>query len=523
MVGLSVRITLPVVLLAMLYFGAIGWRLLVTHRLQTDMSQANGRIAWATQLTFRLNRLDSHIKSVLLMYSQRQNARDLEEISLHTEEFRQVVQQLKSRLSSGHEQRLLTLLEEAWNGQSAIIHTYLEAVRSQDKTRERLALLQWNAKTEMLDALQQDIIGYVRRLMDKSLDDLHRFHDQFKFQAAGLVVMALLLLVATLRFQRDRIIVPLQELTHAADETSKGGRNQRIQVVGGDEIAQLAEAFNRMTDRLLAANERLEEKVKERTSEVEQAFIEIRRTADELQVANRELENFNFAASHDLQEPLRIIQNHVASLEADFGDVLTETAREDLRFIQESATRMRCLILDLAAYAQGRGLPLDWRQVDLNATMDEVMRRLEGPIQSTGAQLLRGSLPVVQGDVRLLTTVLQQLVDNALKFHQPERPPVVTVSGSETDAGWEFRVADQGLGIEMRHRELIFVPFKRLNRRQDYEGSGLGLSVVREVVRRHGGEVRIEGEPGAGSVFIVTLPRKDGSSGHRPAMAGHQR
>ncbi|MBF0272463.1 MAG: HAMP domain-containing protein [Magnetococcales bacterium] len=506
---LGVRITLPVVLLAVLFFGVMGWLLIAFRDLEANMSLANDRIARVTNLTFRLNTLDSHIKNILIAHRHKPDKKHLEEISSHFREFRETIQKLAERLDTDQERRLLTLFADAWSGQEAIIQAFITAIEAGDETHITLLYAQWRAKGEMLDALHEDIMGHVSRLAGRTLESLRHSRSLFVIQLAVLVIFAALLIGATLDYQRRKIIKPLQALTQAADETSLGRRERVVCVESDDEIGQLSTSFNRMTDLLLGANAGLQEKVRERTMEMEQAMLETRRYAEELQAANRELENFNFAASHDLQEPLRIILNYTSALPGDLGHDISAEVREDLRFIQESAIRMRRLIQDLTAYAHTRGTQLSWRLVDLDSCLREVMRRLQQPVAEAGARVVWDGLPRIRGDVTLLTHVFQHLVDNAIKFYRPESPPKVNISATETATGWEIRIADQGIGIEPRHRELIFQPFKRLNRRADYAGSGIGLAIVREAVRRHGGEIRVADHPAQGTVFVLFLPHEN--------------
>lgn len=245
---------------------------------------------------------------------------------------------------------------------------------------------------------------------------------------------------------------------------------------------------------------------KQKELELEKAMIDARRYADELQIAHLELESFSFAASHDLQEPSRIILNYVDALEQDLGDNINDEVSDDLRFIQDSAQRMRHLVQDLESYMQMKKIRLAWKLVDLKKCLIGVIRQLQSQIEKHQAQISFPDLPVVWGDENLLTNAIRHLVENAIKFHHPEILPTLEISAQQNNHLWEIRFDDNGIGVEPQHREIIFLPFKRLNRPGKYHGSGLGLPFVKEIARRHHGAIRVESSVRHGSVFILSIP-----------------
>ncbi|MBF0192250.1 MAG: HAMP domain-containing protein [Magnetococcales bacterium] len=506
------RMTLPIVLMALLFLGAMGWLLLEFQGLEQRMAERNTRVVQATTLTFQLSELESRRKPLLLGYRARRNPERLDEMTHLSEAFQNIAGQLVSQLDTDLGRHLMILFVDGWQGQSAIAQRIVEAIQAGDETTTDLLFIQWDAKEELLSALFADIMGHVSRLISKPLEELRHSRALLQTQMLSLILLAALMTGGSLLYQKRRVVAPLRILTRAADEISLGGKVWSIPARGQDEIAQLSVAFNRMTERLLEANASLEEKVRERTANLSTAMAETQRYAEELRAANRELESFSFVAGHDLQEPLRILLNYTGLLRTDLGHDIHPDVKEDLRFIEEAASRMRRLIQDLLAYSQARGVPLNWQRVDLDQGLTEVMRRLHSVVQATSARVTWNSPPKVLGDPAMLTNVLQHLVENAIKFHRPGTSPEVTITVAEQEDIWEIRIMDNGIGIDERHREIVFQPFKRLNRRADFAGSGIGLAIVQEIVTRHGGHIRVDDAPTTGSVFIVTLSKEGSGS-----------
>lgn len=224
--------------------------------------------------------------------------------------------------------------------------------------------------------------------------------------------------------------------------------------------------------------------------------------------SNTDLQDFAYTASHDLSEPLRVINGFVEMLEQDLGDAATPDVAESLAFIVRNVGRMQTLIDDLLAYSRTGTQELRLERVELSAVLDEVRELLGGRIVETGARVEGVDLPVVRGDATALRQLLQNLVGNGLKFVPPERTPTVVVRAREAGDRWEILVEDNGIGIAPEHRQRVFTMFHRLHGRSEYEGTGIGLAICKRIVERHGGRIRIEdradGEPGA--VFVVDLP-----------------
>ena len=276
-------------------------------------------------------------------------------------------------------------------------------------------------------------------------------------------------------------------------------------------VRDLAER-KRAAKQLQDAHDQLEMRVIERTAELAEANTELERS-------NRELQDFAFVASHDLQEPLRKIQAFGDRLKTKHGPSLNEEAQDYLRRMQGAAGRMHKLINDLLTFSRVTTKALPFEPTDLNAAVADVLSDLEVRIQENGARVQVGDLQTIDADPLQMRQLLQNLIGNALKFRRPEMEPVVRVYGqflklSEngrpevlTDV-YRVNVEDNGIGFEEKYLDRIFTPFQRLHGRNEFEGTGIGLAVCRKIVERHGGTLTARSEPGKGSTFTATLPVK---------------
>ncbi len=228
--------------------------------------------------------------------------------------------------------------------------------------------------------------------------------------------------------------------------------------------------------------------------------------AEDLRRSNEDLERFAYVSSHDLQEPLRSIVSFSQLLEKRYRGKLGEDADEYIAFIVEGGNRMQTLILDLLAYSRVNSKAQERRPTDVEAVMAAVERNLDPQLREAGGILSYDPLPTVTADPLQLEQVLSNLVSNAVKFRRPDEPLRVHVSALRTDGSWEFAVSDNGIGIEAEYFDRIFVIFQRLHTKEAYPGTGIGLAIVKRIVDRHGGKVRVESVPGEGSTFFFTLP-----------------
>lgn len=240
-------------------------------------------------------------------------------------------------------------------------------------------------------------------------------------------------------------------------------------------------------------------------SSITRDITELKRRDQELRRSNAELEQFAYVASHDLQEPLRMVANYTELLAQRYQGQLDEKADKYIHYAVDGARRMQRLVADLLAFSRvgSQGQPM--QPTDSAAVLHAVVELLQRVIRSSGATVDVGDLPVVQADAGQLQQLFQNLVSNAIKFRS-EKAPHIVVRAVASGAHWTFSVADNGIGLEMQYAERIFQMFQRLHELGKYEGSGIGLAIAKRIVERHGGRIWVESAPGAGTTFFFTLP-----------------
>jgi PAS domain S-box-containing protein len=239
---------------------------------------------------------------------------------------------------------------------------------------------------------------------------------------------------------------------------------------------------------------------KKRADELAQANEALRRS-------NAELEQFAHVASHDLQEPLRMITSYLAILERRYGGQIDDDAREFIHYAVDGATRMKVLIQDLLRFSRAGMQALDLRAVPAESILESALANLQVAIENRRAEITWDPLPPVFADPVLLTQLFQNLIGNAIKF-QKDTPPVIHISSEKRGEEWIFRIRDNGIGIDAQHASRIFLIFERLHGIEEYPGSGIGLAISKKIAERHGGRIWFESTPGAGSTFYFSIPMR---------------
>lgn len=245
--------------------------------------------------------------------------------------------------------------------------------------------------------------------------------------------------------------------------------------------------------------------LREYADRLESTNRDLTATKTKLELKNQELDEFTYVASHDLQEPIRKLVSFSSLLEQDLGGNLNEAAAGDLRFIVDAAIRMRSLVQDLLALSRAGCAAMKLEPVPVEICQRDALDVLQMRIRETGTVIHRSAMPTVTGDRTLLTQLFQNLIENAIKF-SAGRNPEITLTAEQQDDHWILGVRDNGIGMKPEYSERIFRPFQRLHRRDEYEGTGIGLSICRKTVERHGGRIWVETRPGEGSHFKFTLP-----------------
>ncbi len=340
------------------------------------------------------------------------------------------------------------------------------------------------------------------------------------------------------------VVAPLAVIRAGTVRIGSGDLTHRIDLQQHDEIGQLAGDFNQMVSQLQRRNDELSEKTAALTAEIadhhstqatllrlndtleariEERTRDLESTNRELVRSNRELQEFAFVASHDLQEPLRKIRAFGDRLMDRYAPLLDERGLDYIRRMQSSSERLQSLIDALLTYSRVTTQARPFAPTDLNRVVQEVLADLDLRLQEVGGQVIVGDLTTVDADALQIRLLMQNLIGNALKFRSPGIAPIVSITGDWHDEQthrngdrnglartYQLTVKDNGIGFEPEYAERIFQVFQRLHGRNEYEGTGVGLAICRKIVERHGGSITATGTPGCGATFSIVLPGYQG-------------
>ena len=376
------------------------------------------------------------------------------------------------------------------------------------------------AEDEAFRSMEALVVEYAQELRDARTgtnEQLRTWIDvstvAFGILVAGAVAVGALLWV----FLRRLVTDPLADLARDARAVADGDVHHPVADSAPGEVGELASDVEAMRERLV---ELLDESARARRA-LEESHAALEEQAEELRRSNRDLEQFAYVASHDLQEPLRKVASFTQLLGTRYRGRLDERADQYIDFAVDGAKRMQRLINDLLGFSRVGRIGTEVTDVDLGAVLAQVVADLEPTVTELGADVSGEDLPTVRGEAPLLTQLLTNLVGNALKFRRPDVPPVVRVSAERVGAFWQLSCADNGIGIDPQYADRVFVIFQRLHPKDVYEGTGIGLALAKKIVEYHGGDIWVEADEGtSGTVVRWTLPADDDGPGGRPGPAG---
>jgi signal transduction histidine kinase len=318
--------------------------------------------------------------------------------------------------------------------------------------------------------------------------------------AAGAVVLvAGALLAVLLHYLVGR---PVNRLASEVRLVAGGDYNRVLDVSGPPEVANLGRDIDEMRRQIVTD---LEE-VRAARQTIEETFHQLEQQAAELSRSNRDLEQFAYVASHDLQEPLRKVASFCQLLQRRYAGQLDERADQYIEFAVDGAQRMQRLINDLLAFSRIGRLTSGFAEVDLNALVARCVNQQEESLTRTGAEVTWDQLPVVHGEELLLSALITNLISNSVKFRRPDEPPRVHLSAHQVGDRWEISCQDNGIGIEPEFADKVFVIFQRLHPKSAYPGTGIGLAIAKKIVEYHGGQIWLDDAPKSGTTIRFTLP-----------------
>ena len=350
--------------------------------------------------------------------------------------------------------------------------------------------------------------------------DLQERHARLLIYAQTIMTVLVLSLVvaclASVLLQRV-VSFPILSLAKLARRVSEDhDYSSRAAKNSGDEIGTLVDGFNEMLSQieqrdsaLTKAQAELSQRVKDLQIEVgirKRAEEGLARKTAELQRSNAELEQFAYVASHDLQEPLRMVASYTQLLAKRYKDKFDSDALEFIGFAVDGVNRMQSLIRDLLEYSRVGTRGKELARTDCGGVLDNTLKNLQATMEESHATVIVDPLPVIMADDVQIGRLFQNLIGNAIKYRD-SKPPEVHVGCTEEGDQWLFWVRDNGIGIDPQYAERIFIIFQRLHRKTEYPGTGIGLAICKKIVERHGGKIWVESELGKGATFYFTLPR----------------
>lgn len=312
------------------------------------------------------------------------------------------------------------------------------------------------------------------------------------------ILIAILVLTVVISFYVTRwLITPIVNLTAATRTVSGGDLTMVIEKNSSDEIGELTDSFNLMTEQLRLKQE-----------ELLKSNAYIKQQAEELlDRYNSDLEQFAYVTTHDLIEPLRMITSYIQLLQRRYKDIYDDEAKEFMRFVVEGVDRMHNIINDLFEYSHIRTDVKDFEKVDVQEVLDATLKKLNKEITDSGATVTSFGLPELRAVQSNLVQVFQNLIGNAIKFRQKDVPLQIKISCDDREHDWLFAVEDNGMGFDPQYKEKVFEIFKRLNKRDDFPGSGMGLAISKNIVERHGGKIWVDSRLGIGTTFYFTIKK----------------
>jgi signal transduction histidine kinase len=356
----------------------------------------------------------------------------------------------------------------------------------------------FNQVRTAIDTMQAQIVALRDHAGDEARES-SRTMVAIQIAAAAIIVLAGALLLLLL----DRLVSrPVLELAEQVRTVASGEYDRHIESGGSPELASLSGDVDAMRRKI--ADELTE--VREARTQIEWVNEQLKAQAEELTRSNRDLEQFAYVASHDLQEPLRKVASFCQLLQRRYAGQLDERADQYIGFAVDGAQRMQRLINDLLAFSRIGRLTAGFTEVDLNRVLADVKSQLETRAEDDDAEISWPELPTVEGEEPLLTTLFVNLIGNSLKFRRPDVRPQIRVTAKLEDGEWHVNVRDNGIGIEAEFADKVFVIFQRLHARDAYEGTGIGLAIVKKIVEYHGGRIWLDLDVEEGTSINFTLP-----------------
>ncbi|WP_347374473.1 ATP-binding protein [Aequorivita sp. Q41] len=365
--------------------------------------------------------------------------------------------------------------------------------QTENEANVDLALVIYNDKITTLNTSIDNYIDHLNLNYSRAFDSYNaKLSSNLKSVSNIILITGLIgiLLAVLITIQITYSIAePIYKLKKAALKMSKGNLDERIKIEGKNELADLGKSFNAMAE------------------ELKMSFNEQEKQIEEIKSVNKELEQFVYVASHDLQEPLRTMSSYIGLISELYIHQLDDNALKYMKHIEDASLRMKTLIKDLLDYSK-IGKVKEVTTVDINTIVSNILLDHELIIKDTNATIECDTLPTVMGLGIELKQLFQNLINNGLKFKKPDTAPHIQIKVDEQPDYWLFSVKDNGIGMDEKYFDRVFVIFQRLHNKDEYQGTGIGLSICKKIVDMHQGTIWIESEINKGCTFYFTIFKK---------------
>ena len=407
-----------------------------------------------------------------------------------------------------YQQQILARVRENFP-KLASLFAELSAVEDNPELEHRLA--------GQLLARSNTMVSLAARLASSSQAEANTIQKRTDMFKLGLVVLTALVVAGVAAMAARSVTVPMTKLLGATHNIGEGNLDQKIGYEGRDELGELSKAFDRMTDKLrkiTVSRDELVSEVRERMR-AEQMLVE---KAEELVRSNADLQQFAYVASHDLKEPLRAVSGFCQLLQQRYHGKIDDKADQYIQEAIDGAARMQTLIDDLLKYARVSTTGGPMESTNCMVVVEKAVANLKASIETTGASVHYSNLPSVTADEPQLLHLFQNLISNAIKYYSG-KPPEIDIAAEAKNGEWLFSVRDNGIGIDPKYHDRIFVIFQRLHTRDEYSGTGMGLAICKRIVDRHKGKIWVDSQPGMGSTFSFTIPMSEQEHEYEPPLA----
>lgn len=477
------------IVLSLLFLsGVLG--LILTNQQRRDFEEASTKAVQVSRLTEQIQYWNGNLLHQLFLYSTDRNPEHLQIISDTYLKVFPYLEELKKIVSEDRTLEIIHEFEKSYQSISVIISNIVEATKENDQEEVQGFFSEFlsvhNINRSKITDIKSLSMTYVQ-------DGLETFKSTYNWMWGGLLVtlvICLMALIGLITYYELAFILPLKDLSTAIKKMERSDFSLEIPPIYHDELGELNSALTSAT--------------REIRTRIESERLLNRK----LMAANDELRHFSYITSHDLKEPLRQVRMYVELIQYESADQLTKEAQEHLRTVIKGCDRMTAMIQGLEALFKIDHKQSEFKEVNLNQVASDVIDNLKGFIDESGAKIELTTLPSVRGDYSQIVELVQNLVQNAIKYNKSETPKVkiYSLSNPQEPNTCVIAIQDNGLGISEKYIERIFRLFSRLHSRDEYPGSGIGLAICRKIVQNHGGKIWVKSEEGKGSTFYVSLP-----------------